>query len=78
MKQLCTERVVESKRSDWHYPLLCGMMYLQFAVYGLWLPIAGRFLKADPVTEGGLGFSDVQVGWIIGAAASMVKFVPLS
>jgi len=53
------------------YPLLCGMMFLQFAVYGLWLPIAGRFLKADPTTEGGLGFSDSQVGWIIGLAASI-------
>ncbi len=57
--------------SRWTYPLLCGMMFLQFAVYGLWLPIAGRFLKADPVTEGGLGFSDSQVGWIIGLAASI-------
>lgn len=71
MMQRRTEREVESKRSEWHYPLLCGMMFLQFAVYGLWLPIAGRFLKADPVTEGGLGFSDAQVGWIIGLAASL-------
>ena len=54
-----------------HYPLLCIMMALQFAVYGLWLPIAGRFLKADPATEGGLGFTDSQVGWIIGLAASI-------
>lgn len=54
-----------------YYPLLCGMMFLQMAVYGLWLPIAGRFLKADPATEGGLGFSDSQVGWIIGLAASI-------
>ncbi len=61
----------ESNPSRWRYPLLCGMMFLQFAVYGLWLPIAGRFLKADPTTEGGLGFSDSQVGWIIGLAASI-------
>ena len=54
-----------------HYPFLCVMMFLQFAVYGLWLPIAGRFLKADPQTEGGLGFTDSQVGWIIGVAASI-------
>lgn len=47
------------------------MMFLQFAVYGLWLPIAGRFLKADAATEGGLGFSDAQAGWIIGLAASI-------
>ena len=61
----------EAGRISWRYPLLCGMMFLQFAVYGLWLPIAGRFLKADPITEGGLGFSDSQVGWIIGLAASI-------
>ena len=57
--------------SNRHYPLLCMMMAMQFAVYGLWLPIAGRFLKADPATEGGLGFTDSQVGWIIGLAASI-------
>jgi len=58
-------------RPSGHYVLLCIMMCLQFAIYGLWLPIAGRFLKADPTTEGGLGFTDSQVGWIIGLAASI-------
>lgn len=68
-----TQPQIESNagHSKMRYPLLCGMMFLQFAVYGLWLPIAGRFLKADPATEGGLGFTDSQVGWIIGLAASL-------
>ncbi|MEX2581311.1 MAG: MFS transporter [Verrucomicrobiales bacterium] len=53
------------------YPKLCGMMFMQFGIYGLWLPIAGRFLTADPVTEGGLGFSEQQMGAIVGMAASI-------
>ena len=69
MTQLQTEPNASTGKR--HYPLLCGMMFLQFAVYGLWLPIAGRFLKADPTTEGGLGFTDSQVGWIIGLAAAI-------
>ena len=46
-------------------------MFLQFGVYGLWLPIAGRFLTADPTTEGGLGFSEGQMGAIVGIAAAI-------
>lgn len=45
------------------------MMFLQFGIYGLWLPIAGKFLTADPA-EGGLGFSEGQMGAIVGLAAS--------
>ncbi|MFT6620119.1 MAG: hypothetical protein ACJASX_003026, partial [Limisphaerales bacterium] len=53
------------------YPQLCTMMFLQFGIYGLWLPIAGRFLTADPATEGGLGFTEGQMGAIVGIAASV-------
>ena len=53
-----------------NYVRLCTMMFLQFGVYGLWLPIAGRFLTADPATEGGLGFSEGQSGMIVGFAAA--------
>lgn len=51
-------------------PRLSLMMFLQYAVWGLWLPILGRYLQA-PVAEGGLGFSTGQVGWIVGLGASV-------
>lgn len=54
-----------------HYARLSTMMFLQFGVYGLWLPIAGRFLTGDPASEGGLGFSETQMGAIVGLAASV-------
>ncbi len=54
-----------------NYIRLSAMMFLQFGIYGLWLPIAGRFLTADPLTEGGLGFSEGQMGMIVGIAASV-------
>lgn len=53
------------------YLKLCVMMFFQFGIYGLWLPIAGKFLTADPVTKGGLGFSEGQMGMIVGFAASI-------
>ncbi len=54
-----------------NYVRLCAMMFLQFGIYGLWLPIAGKFLTADPATKGGLGFSEGQMGMIVGIAASV-------
>ncbi len=50
-------------------PRLSGMMFLQYAVWGFWLPILARYLQA-PIAEGGLEFSPGQVGWILGLAAS--------
>jgi nucleoside transporter len=50
-------------------PRLSGMMFLQYAVWGFWLPILARYLQA-PIENGGLGFTPGQVGWIIGLAAS--------
>lgn len=47
---------------------LSVMMFLQYAVWGAWLPIVARFLKAN-TAEGGLGFSDTQIGWILGLAS---------
>lgn len=46
------------------------MMFLQYAVWGAWLPIAARYLKAG-TDEGGLGFSDGQIGWLLGTAGSV-------
>ncbi len=46
------------------------MVFLQYAVYGLWLPLAARFLSAS-TTEGGLGFNDNQIGTIIAIAGAV-------
>jgi len=46
------------------------MMFLQYAVWGAWLPVAARYLSA-PVTDGGLGFTGAQIGLILGLAGSI-------
>jgi nucleoside transporter len=46
------------------------MMFLQYAVWGAWLPLAARYLTA-PVAEGGLGFTGTQMGLILGPAGSI-------
>jgi len=46
------------------------MMFLQYAVWGAWLPVAARYLKAAPA-DGGLGFTDGQIGMILGLAGSI-------
>lgn len=51
-------------------PRLSVMMFLQYAVWGAWLPLAARFLLAEQA-NGGLGFSGYQVGMILGLAGSI-------
>ncbi|HSR15749.1 MAG TPA: MFS transporter [Gemmatimonadales bacterium] len=46
------------------------MMFLQYAVWGAWLPVAARYLSAS-TAEGGLGFSGAQIGMILGLAGSI-------
>jgi nucleoside transporter len=46
------------------------MMFLQYAVWGAWLPLAARYLSASPA-EGGLGFTGGQIGLILGLAGSI-------
>jgi len=46
------------------------MMFLQYAVWGVWLPYLANYLMA-PTDRGGLGFTGAQVGWILGLAASI-------
>jgi nucleoside transporter len=46
------------------------MMFLQYALWGAWLPVTARFLSA-PVVDGGLGFSGSQIGMILGLAGSI-------
>jgi len=43
--------------------LLSTMMFLQYAIGGLWVPIASIYLTTSP-DAGGLGFTGGQVGWI--------------
>lgn len=45
-------------------------MFLEYAVRGVWLPLAARFLSASP-EEGGLGFTDSQIGYTVGVALAL-------
>ena len=49
---------------------LGAMMFLQYALWGAWLPVTARYLSAA-VSEGGLGFSGSQIGMILGLAGSI-------
>ena len=49
---------------------LSVMMLLQYAVWGLWMPILAIYLGAG-VDKGGLGFTQGQIGWIMGLAGSL-------
>src|SRR5437867_7586530 len=46
------------------------MMFLQYMVWGAWLPLAARYLTAS-TAEGGLGFTGTQMGTILGLAGSI-------
>ncbi|MDA0689643.1 MAG: MFS transporter [Proteobacteria bacterium] len=46
------------------------MMFLQYAVWGIWLPVLATYLQS-PVADGGLGFTSGQVGLILGVAGSI-------
>ncbi len=46
------------------------MMFLQYAVWGVWLPVMANYLGAA-VDKGGLGFTGAQIGWILGLAGAI-------
>ena len=46
------------------------MMFLQYALWGAWLPVTARYLSAG-VAEVGLGFSGSEIGMILGLAGSI-------
>jgi len=50
------------------------MMFLQYAIWGAWLPVTARYLSAT-IEEGGLGFSGSQIGMILGLAGSIGAIV---
>lgn len=49
---------------------LSVMMFLQYAVWGVWLPVLAGYLGA-PKDQGGLGFDGGQIGLILGLAGSV-------
>ena len=49
---------------------LCLMMYLEFAVRGMWFPFLANYLRAGR-GDGGLGFSSGQAGWVVGFAGAV-------
>lgn len=51
-------------------PRLQAMMFLEYAVRGLWLPLAPVFLTASP-EEGGLGFDNTQMSFTLGIALAV-------
>ena len=46
------------------------MMFLQYALWGAWLPVTARYLSAS-ISKGGLGFTGSQIGMILGLAGSI-------
>ena len=51
-------------------PRLSLMMFLQYAVWGAWLPVAARYMSAG-TDVGGLGFAPTEIGKILGLAGSI-------
>ena len=49
---------------------LCLMMYLEFAVRGMWYPFLANYLTAARA-GGGLGFTVGQSGWVLGLAGAV-------
>ena len=45
-------------------------MFLQYALWGAWLPVTARYLSAS-IEEGGLGFTGSQIGMTLGLAGSI-------
>lgn len=53
---------------------LCLMMFMEYGVKGLWMPLAGIFLVAE-ISEGGLGFTESEKGMIIGIPLAVGSFL---
>ena len=46
------------------------MMFLQWGMFGLWIPLAGVVILTS-TSKGGLGFTQAQLGWIMGISGSI-------
>ena len=49
---------------------LCAMMFLEYAVRGMWYPFLANYLRAGRAA-GGLGFYQGQSGWVVGFAGAV-------
>jgi nucleoside transporter len=67
---LAAPRLGDDDRSAGAAVQLSVMMFLQYAVWGIWLPYLANYLQG-PLDKGGLGFTGGQVGWILGLAGSI-------
>jgi nucleoside transporter len=52
---------------------LCIMMFLEYAVRGMWYPYLANYLGA-PRSLHGLGFTSGQIGWVLGFANALGAF----
>jgi nucleoside transporter len=49
---------------------LCIMMFLEYAVRGMWYPFLANYLTTSRLNHG-LGFSAAQTGWVLGFAGAL-------
>jgi len=49
---------------------LCVMMFLEYAVRGMWYPFLANYLTASRIDHG-LGFTSGQTGWVLGFAGAL-------
>src|SRR5580698_6122037 len=52
---------------------LCIMMFLEYAVRGMWYPYLANYLGA-PRSLHGLGFTSGELGWVLGFANALGAF----
>ena len=55
-------------------PRLSALMFMEWGVKGLWMPLAGIFLVTE-TSLGGLGFTEDQKGMIIGIPMAVACFI---
>ncbi len=55
-------------------PKLSALMFMEWGVKGLWMPLAGIFLVTE-TSMGGLGFTEAQKGMIIGVPMAVACFL---